>query len=117
MQKPSPANSEWLTRKQLIDKQLGAAGWRVTLYRDGIALSRFNRCAVEEYPTASGPTDYALILDGCVVGVVEARKLSLGPQNVLSQAERYSRGVAQRFLADAAVMKIISEVEEDNGQE
>jgi type I restriction enzyme R subunit len=93
MAKPSPTNSEWLTRKTLIDKALGAAGWRVTPHRDGVALSRLHRCAVEEFPTATGPADYALVLGGRVVGVVEAKKLSLGPQNVLSQAERYSRGV------------------------
>src|SRR5208282_4488624 len=28
------------------------------------------------------------------LGIVEAKKLSLGPQNVLTQAERYSKGVA-----------------------
>jgi type I restriction enzyme R subunit len=93
MENPSPANSEWLTRKQLIDKELRAAGWRVTPYHDGVALSRLDRCAIEEYPTATGPADYALVLGGRVVGVVEAKKLSLGPQNVLSQAERYSKGV------------------------
>jgi type I restriction enzyme R subunit len=93
MAKPSPANSEWLTRKQFIDKGLCAAGWRVTPHKDGVPLSRLDRCAVEEYPTASGPADYALVLGGRVVGVVEAKKLSLGPQNVLSQAERYSRGI------------------------
>lgn len=93
MARPSPENSEWLTRKQLIDKELRAAGWRVTPHHEGVALSRLDRCAVEEYPTNNGPADYALVLNGRVTGVVEAKKLSLGPQNVLSQAERYSRGV------------------------
>lgn len=88
-----PENSEWLTRKILVDKALRAAGWRVTPHRDRLALSRLDRCAIEEYPTANGPADYTLVLDGRVLGVVEAKKLSLGPQNVLVQAERYSRGV------------------------
>jgi len=30
-------------------------------------------------------------------GVVEAKKLSLGPQNVLTQAERYSKGLPARL--------------------
>jgi type I restriction enzyme R subunit len=30
--------------------------------------------------------------DGNVVDIVEAKTLTLGPQNVLTQAERYSRG-------------------------
>jgi type I restriction enzyme, R subunit len=29
------------------------------------------------------------------IGIVEAKKLTLGPQNVLSQAERYSKGLDQ----------------------
>ena len=91
---PAPDNSEWLTRKTLVDKDLRAAGWRVARY-DQRPLSGFDRCAVEEYPTINGPADYALILNGQVIGIVEAKKLSLGPQNVLSQAERYARGVHQ----------------------
>ena len=48
----------------------------------------------EEEETANGPADYALWLDGRIVGIVEAKKLTLGPQNVLTQAERYARGLA-----------------------
>jgi type I restriction enzyme R subunit len=48
----------------------------------------------EEEDTANGPADYALWLDGNVVGIVEAKKLTVGPQNVLTQAERYARGLA-----------------------
>ena len=33
--------------------------------------------------------------DGQVLGVVEAKKLTLGPQGVLTQAERYSKGIHQ----------------------
>jgi hypothetical protein len=57
-----------------------------------------DRCAIEEYPTASGPADYALCLGGRIVAIVEAKKLTLGPQNVLSQAERYSKGISQPKL-------------------
>jgi type I restriction enzyme R subunit len=45
-----------------------------------------------DYPTANGPADYALFVDGRILGIVEAKKLSLGPQNVLVQAQRYSEG-------------------------
>ena len=55
----------------------------------------FERCAVEEYPTSNGPAAYALVIDSQVMGIVEAKKLTLGPQNVLSQAQRYSRGIHQ----------------------
>jgi type I restriction enzyme R subunit len=99
MQQASPANSERLTRKQLIDAQLRAAGWSVVPFVEGRAPGAYEKCAVEEYPTANGPADYALCLGGRIVGVVEAKKLTLGPQNVLSQAERYSKGVSQPDLA------------------
>ena len=99
MNAPSPENSEWLTRKQLIDGRLKAAGWAVVPFRAGKGITAYEKCAVEEFQTANGPADYALCLGGQVVGVVEAKKLTLGPQNVLSQAERYSKGIDQPALA------------------
>src|SRR5262249_7007323 len=48
---------------------------------------------VTAYPTASGPADYALFVGGRPLGIVEAKKVTLGPQNALTQAERYSGGV------------------------
>ena len=95
MKKASPATSEWITRKRLIDGKLKAAGWRVVPFVPGAPLAKYNRCAVEEFETANGPADYALCLGGQVIGVVEAKKLTLGPQNVLSQAERYAKGISQ----------------------
>ncbi len=41
------------------------------------------------------PADYALCDRGQVQAVVEAKKLTVGPQGVLTQAERYSKGIAQ----------------------
>lgn len=90
-----PSNSEWLTRKGLIDSMLGASGWKVVPFDQGKSLGAQHRCAIEEYPTAAGPADYALSADGRILGIVEAKKLTLGPQNVLSQAERYSKGLEQ----------------------
>ena len=40
-----------------------------------------------------GPADYGLVSAGRVLGVVEAKKLSVGPDGVLTQAARYSRGL------------------------
>jgi len=93
MPKPSPTKSEYLTRKQIIDAKLRAAGWTVVPFKPNRALSSYKNCAIEEYPTDSGPTDYALCVGGQILGVVEAKKLTLGPQEVLTQAERYSRGL------------------------
>ena len=82
----SEENSEWLTRKQRIDPLLDHLGWRIAQH----ALRGPYR--IEEYDTAAGSADYALCLDAQVLGIIEAKKLSLGPQNVLTQAERYARG-------------------------
>ncbi|HEY4760082.1 MAG TPA: type I restriction endonuclease, partial [Thermoguttaceae bacterium] len=79
-------HSEWITRKQRIDPKLDALGWQ---FRKQHGNGQYR---LEEYETDNGPADYALCVDGRVLGIVEAKKLSLGPQNVLTQAERYSRG-------------------------
>ena len=92
MSPATPQNSEWLTRKQLIDPKLKAAGWRIVPFSPTKPLTQYDGCAIEEYPTENGPADYALCVNGQILGVVEAKKLTLGPQNVLTQAERYSRG-------------------------
>ena len=82
--------SEWKTRKRRIDPKLDAAGWK--LPRGGIRpLHQPFRSEEEE--TDHGPADYALWLDNAVVGVVEAKRLTVGPQNVLTQAERYAKGL------------------------
>lgn len=86
--------SERLTRKKRIDPKLTALGWKVVPFSESADLASYSRHAIEEYPTANGPADYALVVDGKLLGVVEAKKLSLGPQGVLRQAERYSKGVA-----------------------
>ena len=94
--KVSPAVSEHLTRKNLIDIRLTDSGWQILPQHKFDAakpLVSYNRCAIEEYPTSNGPADYALSVNGHTIGVVEAKKLTLGPQNVLLQAERYSKGL------------------------
>src|SRR5215470_15538869 len=84
---------EWLTRKKRIDTRLRALGWAVARFADSKPPSAYDLCAVAEFPTDNGPADYALVSNGRILGIAEAKKLSLGPQNVLVQAERYSRGV------------------------
>ncbi len=77
---------EWLTRKTRIDPKLDGSGWKL-----GLAGKSAGGYRTEEEPTALGPADYALWMGDKVVGVVEAKKVSVGPQNVLTQAERYAR--------------------------
>lgn len=90
----SSGESEWLTRKLRVDRMLRAQGWEIAAHNRFRPVPSAGRVAVEEFETTNGPADYVLCVDGQVLGIVEAKKLSLGPQNVLVQAERYSRGVS-----------------------
>jgi type I restriction enzyme R subunit len=85
--------SERATRKDRIDRQLSAHGWTVTDYDPVRPFATYHNVAVEEFPTANGPADYALFTQGQLIGIVEAKRISVGPQNVLTQAERYARGI------------------------
>jgi type I restriction enzyme, R subunit len=83
-----PSLSESIVRKVDIDPKLDACRWR----RARVA-SVVGACRTEEHPTAHGPADYALFLDGKPVAIVEAKKTAVDPENVLTQAERYGRGL------------------------
>ncbi len=82
------------TRRQRIDPLLEAQGWVIVPFDPAWRLAGCDRHALTEYPTANGPADYALAVAGQPLGIVEAKKVSLGPQNALTQAERYAKGVA-----------------------
>jgi type I restriction enzyme R subunit len=86
--------NEWLTRKRRIDPKLRAQGWEIVLFDPATDLSAYRAHAIEEYPTENGPADYGLVVDGQLLGVVEAKTVTVGPAGVLLQAERYSKGVA-----------------------
>src|SRR3990167_4635803 len=88
---------EHTTRKRWIDEKLKKSGWvSIVPYREGLDTSTFHKTAVEEFVTATGPVDYALFANGKLVAFVEAKKISLGPQNVLSQAQRYVKGAGEQ---------------------
>ncbi len=85
---------EWKTRKERVDKKLKSLNppWSIIKYHSDLDASKLQCHAVEEYPTANGPADYALFVEGKLLGVIEAKKVGVGPQNVLEQAKRYSKG-------------------------
>jgi type I restriction enzyme, R subunit len=83
--------AEWLTRKSRIDSRLKHRGWRLVPFSPGLNLRALDKTAVEELPTANGPADYALFVKGRLLGIVEAKKITVNPQNVLEQAKRYAR--------------------------
>ena len=98
MTPPTPHSrppSEKQTRSELIDPRLRSAGWTVIPFTADLDPAAYAACAVEEYQTANGPADYALFVNGLIVGLVEAKKPSVNPQEVLTQDERYARGIEE----------------------
>ena len=93
MQAHAQGESERQTRAKRIDRRLREAGWSIQPWREGIEPAGLSACALTEYPTANGPADYALVLGGEVVGIVEAKRVSLATLNVLEQAKRYAAGI------------------------
>jgi len=85
---------EWQTRRDRINKRLKALNhaWKIVKYSEKLSTKSLVRHAVEEYPTAKGPADYALFVNGMLLGILEAKKVKVGPQNVLEQAKRYAKG-------------------------
>jgi type I restriction enzyme R subunit len=85
---------EWKTRKERIDKKLKTLkpGWNIIKYGEGTDTSTLLCHSVTEYPTENGPADYAFFVKGKLLWILEAKKVSVNPQNVLEQAKRYSRG-------------------------
>jgi type I restriction enzyme R subunit len=92
---PDMKDSETLTRKCRIDKLLTAAplNWTIVPWKRGLDVSTLEAHAVTEFPTHGGAADYALFVQGRLLGFVEAKKISVGAKNVLEQAKRYSRDV------------------------
>jgi type I restriction enzyme R subunit len=88
----TPEESEYRTRQKRINPMLQAQGWEVVPIDRARPLSYYAHHALTEFPTEHGPADYALVAAGQLLGIVEAKKVTLGPQNVLTQAERYSKG-------------------------
>ena len=77
--------------RMAIDRRLEQAGWIV---QDMAQLNLFAGLgvAVREFPTSTGPVDYALFVDGVPGGVVEAKKDDAGEHitDVEIQSGRYA---------------------------
>ena len=67
------------------------SGWLVQDLKS-LNLTASRGVAVREFPTDSGPVDYALFVDGAPVGVVEAKKAETGENitTVEGQSARYA---------------------------
>ena len=77
--------------RKLIDTKLEQSGWIIQDFKQvnptvGLGV------AVREYPTSTGPVDYALFVDGKPVGIIEAKKDDSGENITVveSQSGRYA---------------------------
>ncbi|WP_342708779.1 type I restriction-modification system endonuclease [Bradyrhizobium sp. B124] len=85
------------TTRILIDDQLRAAGWDVDSaklrYSAGTRPQPGQSIAISEWPTESGPVDYALFIEERCVGVIEAKRGVKDVPGRLGQAKRYARDI------------------------
>jgi type I restriction enzyme R subunit len=86
-------NPEQLARDQ-IDAQLKVAGWAVQA-KNAINFHEGKGQAVREYVTDSGPADYVLFVDGKPVGVIEAKKETLGQNITMVEEQTAEYGAAK----------------------
>jgi len=98
---------EWLIRKKRIDPRLDALGWK--LPEEGITHLHASYRS-EEHLTDHGPADYALHLGNKAVGVVEAKKLTIGTHNILTGYRmpfQYSTNGKEIWLYDKGNYKMV----------
>jgi type I restriction enzyme R subunit len=91
------SEAKWKTRKERIDKKLRSLGqpWQIVRWKDGLNMSVLTCHAVEEFSITNGLADYSLFVNGQMLGILEAKIVSVKPQNVLEQAKRYAPGAFQ----------------------
>ncbi len=92
--------------RDLIDGQLRRGGWEadtlVLRYSEGTRPVNGRALAIAEWPTQSGPADYALFLGMQCIGIIEAKRRNKSVSAEIRQAQRYSRGM--RFQGGAAAI-------------
>lgn len=74
--------------RERIDEQLSEAGWKNLDEEPG------HTGYETEYPTDSGPVDYALLIQGDPIGVIEAKEaINESAYKALPQAKRYAEDI------------------------
>ena len=72
-----------------IDKKLEQSGWTVQDLKQLNPMASLG-IAVREFPTNTGPVDYALFVNGKPVGVIEATPSNAG-ENITTVEEQSAR--------------------------
>ena len=81
--------------RKVIDKKLEQSGWIIQdVKRLNPTVSR--GVVVREFPTDTGPVDYALFVNGIPVGVIEAKKSEAG-ENITTVEEQSARYANSTF--------------------
>ena len=90
--------------RQTIDEKLIQSGWAIQNINE-LNLSTALGAAVREFPTSTGPVDYALFVDGKPVGVVEAKRDELGESitDVENQSGRYANSKFKWVKTDYSI--------------
>lgn len=88
----------------LIDEQLRSVGWeadtRTLRYSRGTRPAKGRNLAIAEWPTATGPADYALFCGLQLVAIIEAKARHRDVASVLDgQAKRYAAAPLPEGLA------------------
>lgn len=110
-----PTDKDEAQTRKVIDEKLTSAGWEI---QDAKALNfkagafGVHGIAVREYPTATGPADYMLFIDGRACGIVEAKREGASLVQVDEQSIRYARSElahTERWVADSEPLPFIYE--------
>jgi type I restriction enzyme R subunit len=83
--------------RQNIDQLLTKAGWIIQDVNE-INLGAGLGVAVREYPTKTGPVDYALFVDRKAIGVIEAKAVGTTLSGVAEQSEKYIRSFPDNVI-------------------
>jgi type I restriction enzyme, R subunit len=87
-----------------IDASLAAAGW-VVQTRAQMNLGAGVGVAVREFPTGSGPVDYALFVGRDLCGVIEAKPAGTTLSGFAEQAARYIADVPEHLIRRAGQVR------------
>lgn len=90
--------------RRVIDEKLCQAGWLIQNVNQ-LNLSAAVGVAVREFPTSSGPVDYALFVDGKPVGVIEAKPSAAGETITVveQQSHRYANSTLKWVQQDYSI--------------
>ena len=87
--------------REIIDKKLLQSGWVLQDVKSLNPMAALG-VAVREFPTSTGPVDYALFIDGIPVGIVEAKKTDAAENitTIEAQSARYANSTFKWVKCD-----------------